>query len=158
MQNIDDILSRLDEIEGTDATEQEDTMAEEPKGSSDDMLIDEDNEIDDSQQVDIIKQHLDTLPDDDKEFLASHLSKEMAKIIGLISGNQVIEQYFESISNPDVALIPVPRGKAQEMLAKYQGMKEQGTQEAQTEQPPMMEGQAMGVPVGPMQPPMGPPA
>jgi hypothetical protein len=111
----------------------------------------EDNGLDEDAQTQAIEDHLDTLPDDDKEFLAGHLSKEMAMIIGLISGSQMLQQYFESIANPDIALIPVPREKAKEMLAHYQGMQQEATQpptapQAQAPQGPMPQG-VMGQPV-----------
>lgn len=122
---------------------------EEATAPTDTSPMFEDDGLDEESQISSVEEHLSTLPDDDKEFLAGHLSKEMARIIGLVSGSQVLEQYFNSIANPDIALIPVPRAKAQEMLAQFKSTptEEQPPVEGPPAQPQVMPGGPMGQPV-----------
>jgi hypothetical protein len=108
----------------------------------------EDDGLTEEDQMQMFKEHLDSLPEDDKEFLAAHISKEMAKLIGLVTGSQMLGQYFDSIANPDIALIPVPRAKAQEMLAKFQASQQAPTEGGEASQP--QQAQPPTGPVGPM--------
>lgn len=126
---------------------------EEDTGEINDSPMFEDTEgLDDEGQTQAIEEHLDSLPEDDKEFLAAHLSTELAKVVGIVTGSMPLEQYLESIANPKIALIPIPRDKAQAMMEKYKMMQsEQQPQEGQpTAQPPITQPQISGAMGQPM--------
>ena len=62
-----------------------------------------------------LEKHLDTLPENDKMFLAEHLTPEFVRAIGLINGPEVA-QYLAQFADPDKVLVPVPRAVAEEHL------------------------------------------
>ena len=71
-----------------------------------------------------IKAHLDSLQDQDKAFLAEHLTPEFVRAIGLIAGNNVA-QYLNQYADQDKVLVPVPRKVAEENLKQQQMAKGQ---------------------------------
>jgi hypothetical protein len=115
------------------------TPMEEEGGMDDGPMFEDKSGLDGDEVTKAIEEHLDSLPDDDKEFLAAHLSKELAKVIGIVTGSMELESYIESIANPKIALIPIPRDKAQAMMEKYKMMQSQPPQEGPpaSQQPPV---------------------
>jgi len=86
-----------------------------------------------------VEAHLDGLPDQDKAFLAEHLTPEFVRAIGLISGPEVA-QYLNQFADPNKVLVPVPRQLAEQYLAE-QG-KGQGPANGQPQGQPMPQPQA----------------
>lgn len=71
-----------------------------------------------------IKAHLDSLPDQDKAFLAEHLTPEFIRAISLISGDAV-GQYLNQYADQDKVLVPVPRKVAEEHMKQQQATQAQ---------------------------------
>lgn len=95
-----------------------------------------------------LEMHLDQLQDQDKAFLAEHLTPEFVRAIGLINGPEVAN-YLNQFVDPDKVLVPVPREIAEQFMAQ------QGQQAGAAPQPqgqPMPQPQAQ--PAGPMPAPM----
>ena len=90
---------------------------------------------------DEIKAHLDSMADEDKAFLAEHLTPEFIRAISLISGDAV-GQYLNQYADQDKVLVPVPRKVAEEHMRQQQG--------AQAPQQPQQ--QAMPTPAPQAQP------
>ncbi len=63
--------------------------------------------------------HLDQIPDDQKQFLAEHLTPEFVRAIGIINGPEVAE-YLGQFADPNKVLVPVPREIAEKFLAEQQ--------------------------------------
>lgn len=91
-----------------------------------------------------IEAHLDALPDQDKAFLAEHLTPEFVRAIGLISGSEVA-QFLNQFADQSKVLVPVPRQMAEQYLS------EQNSQAA----PAQPQGQPMA-PAQPSQPTQAP--
>lgn len=68
-----------------------------------------------------LQSHLDALPKDEKEFVASYLTPETARLLGVLTGSNDVLEYFTRLANPNVVLVPVPRDKAQQFAAAVQG-------------------------------------
>lgn len=111
-------------------------------------MVDEENMGGDITPEDM-QEYLDGLPPEQKEFLAYHMTPEFAQAVGIATGSQVAADVFGQMANPEIALIPVPRSMAQELMQQISGQAPSG-------QPP--EGQpAPDAPqqmAGPMSPPM----
>lgn len=151
---MDKIANTIQAMDGPPPSEmEEDPMMGEMPSNTDKPMFEDDQGLDEEGQTQAIEEHLDSLPEDDKEFLAAHLSKELAKVVGIVTGSMPLERYLESIANPKIALIPIPRDKAQAMMEKYKAMQSQQQlqEEGQTTmQPPVSQPQisgAMGQPV-----------
>lgn len=67
-----------------------------------------------------LEAHLDSLQNNDKAFLAEHLTPEFVRAIGLINGPEVA-QYLSQFADPNKVLVPVPRELAEQYLAQAQG-------------------------------------
>jgi hypothetical protein len=131
----------MDKLDNTIASLRQPFQGAPTEGTPDDdsPMFEDKQGLDGEEQTNAIEEHLDSLPDDDKEFLAAHLSKELAKVVGIVTGSTELESYLESIANPKIALIPIPRDKAQAMLEKYKMMQSQPPQEGPpaSQQPPV---------------------
>lgn len=97
-----------------------------------------------------LEMHLNQLPDNDKQFLAEHLTPEFVRAIGLINGPEVA-QYLNQYVDPNKVLVPVPRQIAEQYL---QAAKQQGNS-AQTGQPQATQGQPPAAQAAPMAQPQG---
>lgn len=75
-----------------------------------------------------LEAHLDQIPDQDKAFLAEHMTPEFIRAIGLINGPEVA-QYLNQFADPNKVLVPVPRQIAEQYLAEQQS--QQGGSPAQ---------------------------
>lgn len=64
-----------------------------------------------------IEAHFDAMSDEDKTFIAEHLTPEFVRAIGLVSGPEVAT-YLDQFADKDKVLVPVPRQVAEEYLAK----------------------------------------
>lgn len=86
-----------------------------------------------------LEAHLDQIPDDQKAFLAEHLTQEFVRAIGIINGPEVANYLSQFVDN-SIVLVPVPRQVAEEHLAQMQAQ-----QAAPTEAPqPAPQGQPEG--------------
>lgn len=96
--------------------------------------------------TDVLKQRLNeqlgAMSEGAKRAVAAHLTPEFAKLVGIITGSQQLADVLDEMANPSIALVPMPREKAQELLAQVQG----GTQPQPQPEP---QGQAMPAPAGP---------
>lgn len=146
---MDKIANTIQAMDNPPPSMEEEAMMEEMP--SDKPMFEDEEGLDEEGQIKAIEEHLDNLPEDDKEFLAAHLSKELAKVIGMVTGSMPLERYIESIANPKIALIPIPRDKAQAMMEKYKMMQSQQPKEGQpTAQPPVTQPQIAGAMGQPM--------
>ena len=73
-----------------------------------------------------LEAHLDTLQEQDKAFLAEHLTPEFVRAIGLINGPEVA-QYLNQFADQSKVLVPVPREVAEKYLAE-QGANQSASQ------------------------------
>lgn len=93
-----------------------------------------------------LQQHLDQLPDNDKAFLAEHLTNEFVRAIGIINGPEVAG-YLAQFVDPDKVMVPVPRKLAEEHLAQEQ---------AKGQTPAQQQTQGQPVPTASAAPPSAP--
>lgn len=93
-----------------------------------------------------LQQHLDQLPDNDKAFLAEHLTNEFVRAIGLINGPEVAG-YLAQFVDPNKVMVPVPRDVAEQHLAQ---------QQAKGQAPAQQQTQGQPVPTAPAAPPSAP--
>lgn len=85
--------------------------------------------------VEGLKAHLDQIPDDQKQFLAEHLTTEFVRAIGIITGPEVAE-YLAQFVDPNKVMVPVPRDVAEQHLAQQQGQPAQPQTSGQPSAPP----------------------
>lgn len=95
-----------------------------------------------SPEMQMMIQHLDSLPEQDKAFVAQYLSPETAKWAGLILGSEEVTNYFSQLADPNITLIPVPKDIAEQQAAQGQTSSEGSMPQAQPQQmavqkPPM---------------------
>lgn len=55
-----------------------------------------------------LETHLDSLGPEQQEFVAAHLTPEIAQVFGLVLGQEAFD-FFNQYTNPDVVLVPMPR-------------------------------------------------
>ncbi len=65
----------------------------------------------------MIEAHLDAMPDEDKAFLAEHLTPEFIRAISLISGQEV-GNYLNQYVDQNKVLVPVPREVAEQEMGR----------------------------------------
>lgn len=102
-----------------------------------------------SEENDVVKQlqaHLDQIPDDQKQFLAEHLTNEFVRAIGIINGPEVAG-YLAQFVDPNKVMVPVPRDVAEQHLAQ---------QQAKGQTPAQQQTQGQPVPTAPAAPPNAP--
>lgn len=68
-----------------------------------------------------IEEHVNTLPPEEQEFLAAHMTPEFARALGVATGSQEVFDFFNARADNSIALVPVPREKAQEFVAQMSG-------------------------------------
>lgn len=88
-----------------------------------------------------VERYFDTLPDQDKAFLAEHMTPEFVKAIGIVAGQEVA-QYLTQFADPEKVLVPVPRKVAEEYMASQQNPAPQ-PQQPMPQQPPQSGGGMM---------------
>lgn len=98
-----------------------------------------------------IEQHMNSLPDEQKQFIGAFLTPEFSLAMGIILGKEAY-QYFNSLADPKMALLPIPRDQLEQMQSQHQsdGMQLQnpGAQQQPQGRPAMP--QAQGQPSQPM--------
>lgn len=101
---------------------------------------------------DEIKAHLDSLEEQDKAFLAEHLTPEFVRAISLISG-PAVGNYLNKYADQEKVLVPVPRKVAEEHMRQQQGAQAQPAPQQQAQASPAPQAPAQGGMMSPMQPP-----
>jgi len=102
-----------------------------------------------TEEGDVVQQlqaHLDQIPDDQKQFLAEHLTNEFVRAIGIINGPEVAG-YLAQFVDPNKVMVPVPRDVAEQHLAQ---------QQAKGQAPAQQQTQGQPVPTAPAAPPNAP--
>lgn len=92
-------------------------------------------------------QHLDSLPEEGKAYVAQYLTPEIAKWAGYVLGSDEVYKYFSELADPNITLIPVPTEVAQQMA-------QQNSSEG-IQQPPMADPEAAPQQMAPQMPPTG---
>ena len=83
--------------------------------------------------IDELDAHLNSLPDEQKQFVADNLTPETAQLLGIILGPEAY-QYFEPMADKTKALIPVPREEVDRIMAEMS--QSQATQPTQGQPQP----------------------
>lgn len=65
-----------------------------------------------------LQAQLDSLPDEGKELVADHLTPEFAAVVGLITGSQELAQALSDMADPNIALVPMSREAAKQLVAQ----------------------------------------
>ena len=60
-----------------------------------------------------LESHLDSLGPEQQEFIAAHLTPEIAGVFGLVLGQEAYD-FMSQYANPDVVLVPMPRKALQQ--------------------------------------------
>lgn len=68
----------------------------------------------------ILEEHVNALPDEEKEFLASHMTPEFARAVGVLTGSEDIYNFLNERADRSIALVPVPREMARELMKQAQ--------------------------------------
>lgn len=63
-------------------------------------------------------QHLDSLPEQAKAYVAQYLTPETAKWAGYVFGSDEVYQYFNQLADPNITLVPVPKDVAEQAMAQ----------------------------------------
>jgi len=92
-----------------------------------------------------LEAHLDQIPEDQKAFLAEHMTPEFVRAIGIINGPEVAS-YLNQFADDTMVLVPVPREIAEQHLAA-QG--QQGQLSAPQQGPSLMAPQSQPTPATP---------
>lgn len=97
-----------------------------------------------------LESHLDALGPEQQEFIAAHLTPEIAGMFGLVLGQEAYD-FMSQYANPEVVLVPMPRSALQQGKQAAQAdpnvpMQEGPPQTAQPQQP-----QPQAAPAGLMQ-------
>lgn len=64
-----------------------------------------------------LETHMDSLPDEQKAFVADNLTPEIAQVLGIILGPEAYN-YFAPLADSSKALIPVPRELVEQQLSQ----------------------------------------
>lgn len=62
----------------------------------------------DPQTAQIIQGRLDELKEDERDFVFSHLTPELAALFGLVFGQEAFD-VFNGLADPNLVLVPMPR-------------------------------------------------
>lgn len=76
-----------------------------------------------AQVLQMIEQHLNSLPQDQQQFLHQYMTPELAKLFGIVLGQEALD-YFSKFADPKMMLVVQPRPQQQG------GMNPQGVQGA----------------------------
>lgn len=63
-----------------------------------------------------VEQVLNSLPEEQKAFVAEHLTPEIAQLFGIVLGNPEITDMMTPFVDAERILVPVPRGEFQNLL------------------------------------------
>jgi len=99
-----------------------------------------------------IANYFNKLPEQDKGYLAAHLTPEFVRAIGIVSGPDVAK-YLDQFADKEKVLVPVPRQIAEKFLQEQAQSAPQGVP-----QPPQGAPVAMApspIPIAPSQAPQG---
>lgn len=94
-----------------------------------------------------LNEHLGSLPENAKRAVAAHLTPEFAQLVGAITGSSQLADVLGEMADPNLALVPVPREVAQQLLEQVQG---QAPQAGAPAQPAPDQMTATAGPAGPM--------
>lgn len=102
----------------------------------------------DPEQMAAFGQHMDSLPDNQKQIVAKFLSPELAQVFGICFGAPIF-QYFNELADPNITLVPVPKDVAEQQMGQTnssEGIPPQGQPPAQPmpQQAPGMQKPPMG--------------
>ena len=70
-----------------------------------------------------IQEHMATLNNSQKQFVASQLTPETVALIGLVTGSQEMTQYFSKFADPNKVLVPMDRKSVGQLNAGPAGAK-----------------------------------
>lgn len=91
----------------------------------------------DENMLEELKAHMDSLPPEEKEFVAAHLTLETARLLGVLTGSPDVAEYFGQLADPNIVLVPVPREKAKQLAQALQQEQAQSQQAPQGPAPQM---------------------
>lgn len=69
-----------------------------------------------AEQGNPVEQVLNALPEEQKAFVAEHLTPEIAQLFGIVLGNPEITDMMSPFVDAERILVPVPRGEFQNLL------------------------------------------
>ena len=82
-----------------------------------------DNEDDIS--VELFQQHLDSLEEDQKKFVADMTTPETVAWLGLVTGSRRLAETMSKFMDESKAIVPMPRQVAQQLQAQLQNPQQQ---------------------------------
>lgn len=93
-------------------------------------------------EVNPVEEVLNSLPEDQKAFVAEHLTPEIAQLFGVMLGNPQITEMMMPFADAERILVPIPRGEFQNLLQSQSSGANSAAPAAPTPSSPMVGGGA----------------
>ena len=116
-------------------------------------LIDPSTDLAPAEFTKIISDHLSSLSDPEKEFIAAFMTPEFAQAVGILTGSEELYSFLSERADASRTLFPMAKADAQQLLASIQGQTETAVEApSMTEATTPPEDPEMMLPQGAMSP------
>ena len=83
----------------------------------------------------ILNEQLGSLPEEAKRKVAAHLTPEFAQLVGAITGSPALANVLGEMADPNLALVPMPRKMAQQIVDQMQAQQPASPEAAPSPEP-----------------------